>query len=228
LRGAIEDLEQRLGVLFVSLVARRPGIGWMPVLPALEVLRSDAKKVAGREAFDTAKQRFGSIEMEAREPGGDVRLLKPVVERQRKQTLRHGSQREELFSAVKKERAVAGMVAGGEEFLASGRPYSEREGSQEAVQAGRSPLQPCGQQDSRIRMLLRVSDIQVASQVGSIIQPDVRHQTDRVVMAPERLIVKTIFGKGLRKSTSESDPPVAPKELLILAIPANRRERGAR
>src|SRR5258708_39594677 len=53
--GAIQNLDERLGVVLIPLVARGLCVCRMPVPPALDAALSDAQGVSRRKAFDAGK-----------------------------------------------------------------------------------------------------------------------------------------------------------------------------
>ena len=103
------------------------------------------------------------------------------------------------------EGALSGVVAGGKQFAAAGRPDSKSEAAGHVIQARLSPAEPGGEEEVGIGELLGGGKVQGAGEIGTIIQPYIRHQAAGAVGTPKWLVVEAVFGEEREETAPENN-----------------------
>src|SRR5260370_37934526 len=117
-----------------------------------------------------------------------------------------------------KERPLAGVIAGGKDFLFAGHPDSEGKAANEVIEASSAPAKPGGHQEGRVGEFLGASEAEFPGQVGAVVQPHIRHKAGGAGAAPEWLKVEAVLGERGKDINPESNTVVTPSGLAIPTV----------
>jgi hypothetical protein len=91
------------------------------------------------------------------------------------------------------ERALAAVIAGGEEFLAGGGPDGEGEGAEEMVEASGTPTKPRSKKIFGIRLPGGIGDAEGARQLVAVVEAKISHEEG--IVGDSRLAFETVLGE---------------------------------
>ncbi len=146
------------------------------------------------------------IGVDKNEGGGEDLFVDALVDAgQGKQGFGLGGESEQAGALVITEGALTGVVAGGEQLTAAGGPDGKGEAADDVIEAGLSPAEPGGEEKIRVGELLGGGKIQLAGEVGAIVQTYIGHQAAGAVGTPKRLVVETVLGKEREEAAAKKD-----------------------
>ena len=88
---------------------------------------------------------------------------------------------------------------------AAGRPDGKGKATDQVIEARLSPAEPCGEQDLRVGELSGVGKVQLAGEIGAIVQTNIGHQTAGAICTPKWLVVEAIFRQEREKAAAKGD-----------------------